>query len=59
VCAEGIGELKLFNLTARFEKTPGALEKAPPRLGEDTDAILGGLGLTKDEIASLRRRGVV
>jgi len=59
VCAEGIGELKLFNLTALFEKTPGTVTSPPPRLGDHTDAILGELGLTPPDIASLRRRGVV
>ena len=59
VCAEGIGELKLFGLTAKFEKTPGAIESPPPRLAEHTDAILGELGYTTEQIVRLRERGVV
>jgi len=59
VCAEGIGELKLFGLTAKLEKTPGAVETPPPRLAEHTDEILGGLGYTTREIAKLRERGIV
>ena len=59
VCAEGIGELKLFGLTAKLEKTPGAVETPPPRLAEHTDEILGGLGYTAHEIAKLRERGIV
>jgi len=59
VCAEGIGELKLFGLTAKLEKTPGAVETPPPRLAEHTDEILGGLGYTTREIAKLRKRGIV
>ena len=59
VCAEGIGELKLFGLTAKLEKTPGAVETPPPRLAEHTDEILGGLGYTAQEIAKLRERGIV
>ena len=31
----------------------------PPRLGEQTDAILRDLGLTADEVAALRAQGVV
>ncbi|HXY68256.1 MAG TPA: CoA transferase [Gemmatimonadales bacterium] len=59
VCAEGIGELKLFGLTARLEKTPGAVETPPPRLSEHTADILRGLGYSPDEIARLRERKVV
>ena len=59
VCAEGIGELRLFNLTARFERTPGRVETAPPRLGAHTDEVLAGIGYTPDAIAELRRKGVV
>ncbi|HXY19577.1 MAG TPA: CaiB/BaiF CoA-transferase family protein [Gemmatimonadales bacterium] len=59
VCAEGIGELKLFGLTAKLDKTPGAVETPPPRLSEHTAAILGKLGYSPEDIARLRERGIV
>jgi crotonobetainyl-CoA:carnitine CoA-transferase CaiB-like acyl-CoA transferase len=59
VHAEGIGDLRLFNLTALFEKTPGTVASAPPRLGQDTEAILGEIGYTKEHLAELRQKGVV
>jgi formyl-CoA transferase len=59
VHADGIGDLRLFNLTALFEKTPGKVEAPPPRLGEHTEDILVGVGYTKDEIAQLRQKGTV
>jgi len=59
VCAEGIGELKLLGLTAQFGATPGAIASPPPRLSEHTEEVLGGLGLTRDDVARLRKAGVV
>jgi formyl-CoA transferase len=57
--AEGIGDLKLFNLTAKFEKTPGNIETPPPRLSEHTRQILGGLGYSADRIRELRSCGAI
>ena len=59
VCDEHIGELKLFNLTAQFEKTPAAIESQPPRLSDHTEEILGGLGYSRGEVAALREKGIV
>jgi crotonobetainyl-CoA:carnitine CoA-transferase CaiB-like acyl-CoA transferase len=55
----GIGELKLFSLTAKFEKTPGAVESPPPRLSAHTDEILQSLGYSAEKIATFRQKGVV
>ena len=57
--AEGIGELKLFNLPAKFEKTPARIESPPPRLSQHTNEILRGLGYTESEIDALRASGAV
>jgi len=57
--AAGIGDLRLFDLTARFEKTPAELNAAPPRLSEHTHQILSGLGYTEEQIASLREAGAI
>lgn len=57
--AEGLGELKLFNLTAKFEKTPGNVETPPPRLSQHTDEILKELKFTDLEIKNLRAKKVV
>ena len=56
---DGIGPLRLFDLTAKFEKTPGHIDAPPPRLSAHTDAVLSGLGYTTEEIAGFRRDGVV
>jgi crotonobetainyl-CoA:carnitine CoA-transferase CaiB-like acyl-CoA transferase len=59
VSVEGIGPVKLFGLTAKFARTPGAISGPPPRLGADTEVVLGTLGISRDEVAALRAKGVV
>lgn len=59
VPAEGIGELQLFNVTARFEKTPAAVECPPPRLGAHTAELLEELGYTEQERQEFKKKGIV
>ncbi|MGA9116267.1 MAG: CoA transferase [Bacteroidota bacterium] len=59
VSAPDIGELKLFTLTARFSRTPGALTSPPPALSAHTEEVLGELGVGVEEIARLRKKGAV
>ena len=58
VTVEGIGEVKLFNMTAKFEKTPAGVETPPPHLSEHTTTILKELGFDDGEIARLKDRGI-
>lgn len=54
-----IGDLKLFNLTAKLEKTPGDLCCPPPRLSEHTEMILMGLGYSEAEFKEFKTKGIV
>jgi CoA:oxalate CoA-transferase len=56
---EGIGALPLFNMTAKFEKTPGMVTAPPPRLGEHTAEVLRGIGLDDAGIAGLKEKNVI
>ena len=56
---EGVGEVKLFGLSAQLRKTPGGITSPPPRLGAHTDEVLSGLGYTREQVMALREKGVV
>lgn len=58
--APGGGTFRTVGPVARFSDTPAQpATSAPPRLGEHTDAILAGAGLTAGEIGALRAAGTV
>jgi formyl-CoA transferase len=59
VAAEGLGTLPLFGLTAKFEKTPGDITAPPPRLSAHTAEVLAGVGVTPQELAALKSKGIV
>ena len=46
-------------IVPKLSRTPGAHHRDAPTLGQDTDAVLSGMGLTAAQIAELRKRGVV
>ena len=56
---EGIGKIRVFNLTAKFEKTPGFAETPPPKLSQHTEEVLSLINISKEEIEQLRKEGVV
>lgn len=54
-----IGNVKLFNITAKFSKTPGRIETPPPILSEHTDGILTELGYKDEEKKALKEKKIV
>ena len=51
--------LRVPGVVPKLSDTPGELEWVGPRLGEHNDEVLGRLGYSPADIASLRSRGVV
>ena len=54
-----LGELKLFSLTAIFERTPGRVETPPPRLGAHNAEVYGALGYSEGDLERLKTAGVI
>ncbi len=55
-----IGPVKMQGVYPRFSRTPGAVRRGAPKLGEHDDEIYGGLlGLSPAEIEELRRENVI
>lgn len=55
----GIGNIKIFNLTAKFSRTPAAIENPPPGLSEHTEAILNELGYSRAQQEELKAQSVI
>ncbi len=59
VHVDGIGDFPLFNMTAKFSKTPGGVTAPPPTLGQHTHELLKSIGYNDQQIAGLRQSKVV
>jgi crotonobetainyl-CoA:carnitine CoA-transferase CaiB-like acyl-CoA transferase len=55
----GLGPIRMAGLPLKFSETPGRLERHPPRLGQDTAAVMRRLGYAEETIEALAARGVV
>jgi len=52
-------EMDVPGVVPKLLGTPGSVRSAAPKLGQDTDAVLQGLGLDTSAVAALRAKGVV
>jgi crotonobetainyl-CoA:carnitine CoA-transferase CaiB-like acyl-CoA transferase len=53
------GEIRVQGLPVVLSRTPGAIRQAAPVHGQHTEEILAEFGYSREEIAALRRDGVV
>ncbi len=53
------GEMRIQGLPIALSRTPGAIRQPAPEHGQHTDEILTELGYSREEIAALRRDGVI
>jgi len=55
-----LGKIKIPGVVPKFSRTPGAIRHRAPDLGEHNEEILGGmLGLSQEELAELKEKGVI
>ena len=52
-------ELDVPGVVPKLSATPGTLRTSAPHLGDDTDAVLQEIGLSAQQIALLRAKGIV
>jgi formyl-CoA transferase len=50
--------LAVPSVLPRLSRTPGSIKTLAPDIGENTDEILYGIGLTETQVASLKERGI-
>jgi formyl-CoA transferase len=54
-----LGTLRVPGVTPKFTETPGDVRRGGPTLGEHNDEVYAEIGLSPDDIAALRERGVI
>jgi len=52
-------ELTIPGIVPKLSRTPGAHDRNAPHIGQDTMAVLQSIGLSDDQIAALREKGIV
>ncbi|KIP91136.1 MULTISPECIES: CaiB/BaiF CoA-transferase family protein [Pseudomonas] len=53
------GPLKVPGVLPKLSRTPGRIGEGGPQLGEHTDDVLAGLGLSDEQVKGLRERGII
>jgi formyl-CoA transferase len=56
--ADGL-TLEVPGIVPKLSRSPGAITRRAPTLGEDTEAVLREVGLSEDQLAALKARGIL
>ena len=51
--------LAVPGIVPKLSRTPGSHRRNAPHIGQDTDAVLGEMGLSPEQIQSLKNQGIV
>ena len=51
--------LTVPGIIPKLSRTPGSHRRNAPSIGQDTDAVLTGMGLSAEQIQSLKNQGIV
>lgn len=51
--------LEVPGIVPKLSETPGTIRTSAPNLGDDTDSVLAGMGLSEEQITQLRKQGVI
>lgn len=54
-----VGKIKVFNLTAKFDKTTGDVDTPPPLLSQNTNEILKELGYNDEDIKQFKENKII
>jgi crotonobetainyl-CoA:carnitine CoA-transferase CaiB-like acyl-CoA transferase len=56
---EELGQIRMQNVTPKFSESKGAIRWSGPEKGRHNDEVYGSLGLSVEELNSLRHKGVI
>jgi crotonobetainyl-CoA:carnitine CoA-transferase CaiB-like acyl-CoA transferase len=54
-----LGPIKIQNVLFRLSDTPGEIRSSGPSLGKNTVEVLTEIGLTSEQIAELKAKGII